>query len=54
MFGDDLPMDPVRGSPAGVRVPLIVGTNAEEGRLFTAFWDAADQRADSLQSYCRA
>jgi para-nitrobenzyl esterase len=38
--GDDcLPMDPVDAMRCGQahRVPLIVGTNAEEGRLFTRF-----------------
>ena len=38
VFGDDmLPMDPVEAMRSGQahRVPLIVGTNAEEGRLFT-------------------
>lgn len=40
VFGDDiLPMDPVEAMRTGRahRVPLIVGTNAEEGRLFTRF-----------------
>ena len=40
VFGDDLlPMDPVEAMRRGGahRVPLIVGTNAEEGRLFTRF-----------------
>lgn len=40
VFGDDvLPMDPVEAMRCGQarRVPLIVGTNAEEGRLFTRF-----------------
>lgn len=40
VFGDDvLPVDPVEAMRAGRahRVPLIVGTNAEEGRLFTRF-----------------
>jgi para-nitrobenzyl esterase len=40
VFGDDiLPMDPVEAMRRGEahRVPLIVGTNAEEGRLFTRF-----------------
>ena len=40
VFGDDmLPMDPVGAMRAGRshRVPLIVGTNADEGRLFTRF-----------------
>jgi para-nitrobenzyl esterase len=40
VFGDDtLPMDPVDAMRRGGahRVPLIVGTNAEEGRLFTRF-----------------
>ncbi|MDT5349492.1 MAG: para-nitrobenzyl esterase, partial [Mycobacterium sp.] len=40
VVGDDmLPMDPVEAMRAGQahRVPLIVGTNAEEGRLFTRF-----------------
>jgi para-nitrobenzyl esterase len=39
-FGDDmLPMDPVEAMRRGEahRMPLIVGTNAEEGRLFTRF-----------------
>lgn len=39
-FGDDvLPVDPVEAMRRGHahRVPLIVGTNAEEGRLFTRF-----------------
>lgn len=39
-FGDDvLPVDPVEAMRSGRahRVPLIVGTNAEEGRLFTRF-----------------
>ena len=38
VFGDDmLPLDPVEAMRRGEshRVPLIVGTNAEEGRLFT-------------------
>jgi para-nitrobenzyl esterase len=38
VFGDDyLPLDPVGAMRQGKahRVPLIVGTNAEEGRLFT-------------------
>jgi para-nitrobenzyl esterase len=38
VFGDDyLPLDPVEAMRRGKshRVPLIVGTNAEEGRLFT-------------------
>jgi para-nitrobenzyl esterase len=38
VFGDDyLPLDPVEAMRQGRshRVPLIVGTNAEEGRLFT-------------------
>ena len=38
--GDDvLPVDPVEAMRSGMahRVPLIVGTNAEEGRLFTRF-----------------
>jgi para-nitrobenzyl esterase len=38
--GDDvLPLDPVEAMRCGKahRVPLIVGTNAEEGRLFTRF-----------------
>jgi para-nitrobenzyl esterase len=38
VFGDDyLPLDPVEAMRQGKahRVPLIVGTNAEEGRLFT-------------------
>ncbi|MGH3557267.1 MAG: carboxylesterase/lipase family protein [Mycobacterium sp.] len=40
VFGDDyLPLDPVDAMQRGKahRVPLIVGTNAEEGRLFTRF-----------------
>ncbi|TVS85494.1 carboxylesterase/lipase family protein [Mycobacterium helveticum] len=40
VFGDDvLPADPVEAMRRGHahRVPLIVGTNAEEGRLFTRF-----------------
>jgi para-nitrobenzyl esterase len=40
VFGDDvLPMDPVEAMRCGRahRVPLIVGTNADEGRLFTRF-----------------
>ncbi|OBF51642.1 carboxylesterase [Mycobacterium sp. 852002-50816_SCH5313054-b] len=40
VFGDDvLPVDPVEAMRTGRahRVPLIVGTNAEEGRLFTRF-----------------
>jgi para-nitrobenzyl esterase len=40
VFGDDmLPTDPVEAMRSGRahRVPLIVGTNAEEGRLFTRF-----------------
>ena len=40
VFGDDyLPLDPVEAMRQGKahRVPLIVGTNAEEGRLFTRF-----------------
>jgi para-nitrobenzyl esterase len=39
-FGNDcLPLDPVEAMRRGEahRVPLIVGTNAEEGRLFTRF-----------------
>ena len=39
-FGDDcLPIEPVEAVRCGRahRVPLIVGTNAEEGRLFTRF-----------------
>ncbi|ABL04641.1 carboxylesterase/lipase family protein [Mycobacterium ulcerans] len=39
-FGDDcLPLDPVEAMRAGQshKVPLIVGTNADEGRLFTRF-----------------
>lgn len=39
-FGDDvLPVDPIEAMRSGRahRVPLIVGTNAEEGRLFTRF-----------------
>jgi para-nitrobenzyl esterase len=40
VFGDDLvPVDPVEAMRQGKahRVPLIVGTNADEGRLFTRF-----------------
>jgi para-nitrobenzyl esterase len=40
VFGDDcVPIDPVEAMRSGRahRVPLIVGTNAEEGRLFTRF-----------------
>jgi para-nitrobenzyl esterase len=40
VIGDDsLPMDPVEAMQCGRahRVPLIVGTNADEGRLFTRF-----------------
>ncbi|SPM42314.1 carboxylesterase, LipT [Mycobacterium numidiamassiliense] len=40
VIGDDiLPVDPVEAMRGGSahRVPLIVGTNAEEGRLFTRF-----------------
>jgi para-nitrobenzyl esterase len=40
VFGDDcLPADPVEAMRSGQahRVPLIVGTNADEGRLFTRF-----------------
>ena len=40
VFGDDvLPLDPVDAMQQGKahRVPLIVGTNADEGRLFTRF-----------------
>ncbi|MBW0017028.1 MAG: carboxylesterase/lipase family protein [Mycobacterium sp.] len=40
VVGDDmLPMDPVEAMRCGQahRVPLIVGTNADEGRLFTRF-----------------
>jgi para-nitrobenzyl esterase len=40
VFGDDcLPLDPIEAMRRGNahRVPLIVGTNAEEGRLFTRF-----------------
>jgi para-nitrobenzyl esterase len=40
VYGDDvLPADPVEAMRRGAahRVPLIVGTNAEEGRLFTRF-----------------
>ena len=40
VFGDDcLPLDPVEAMRRGRahRVPLIVGTNADEGRLFTRF-----------------
>jgi para-nitrobenzyl esterase len=39
-YGDDvLPLDPSEAMRQGLahRVPLIVGTNAEEGRLFTRF-----------------
>ncbi|ORW07763.1 carboxylesterase/lipase family protein [Mycobacterium kyorinense] len=39
-FGDDcLPLDPLEAMRRGEahRIPLIVGTNAEEGRLFTRF-----------------
>jgi para-nitrobenzyl esterase len=39
-YGDDyLPLDPIEAMRGGHahRVPLIVGTNAEEGRLFTRF-----------------
>lgn len=39
-FGDDcLPLDPLDAMRRGEahRIPLIVGTNAEEGRLFTRF-----------------
>jgi para-nitrobenzyl esterase len=39
-YGDDfLPIDPFEAMRQGVahKVPLIVGTNAEEGRLFTRF-----------------
>lgn len=39
-FGDDcLPLEPVEAMRRGAahQVPLIVGTNAEEGRLFTRF-----------------
>lgn len=39
-YGDDfLPLDPFEAMRQGVahKVPLIVGTNAEEGRLFTRF-----------------
>lgn len=39
-FGDDvLPVDPVEAMARGTahRVPLIVGSNGEEGRLFTRF-----------------
>ncbi|HEU4361109.1 MAG TPA: carboxylesterase/lipase family protein [Mycobacterium sp.] len=40
VFGDDvLPLDPLEAMRLGVAhpVPLIVGSNAEEGRLFTRF-----------------
>ena len=40
VVGDDyLPVDPIEAMRGGQahRVPLIVGTNAEEGRLFTRF-----------------
>lgn len=40
VFGDDLlPLDPLEAMRQGAahRVPLIVGSNAEEGRLFTRF-----------------
>ncbi|WP_236983193.1 MULTISPECIES: carboxylesterase/lipase family protein [Mycobacterium] len=40
VFGDDVvPTDPVEAMRSGQahRVPLIVGTNADEGRLFTRF-----------------
>jgi len=40
VIGDDvLPIDPIEAMRSGRahRVPLIVGTNAEEGRLFTRF-----------------
>ncbi|MEB3068335.1 carboxylesterase/lipase family protein [[Mycobacterium] vasticus] len=40
VYGDDvLPLDPVEAMRRGAanRVPLIVGSNAEEGRLFTRF-----------------
>lgn len=40
VFGDEiLPIDPVEAMRSGQahRVPLIVGTNADEGRLFTRF-----------------
>jgi para-nitrobenzyl esterase len=40
VFGDDcLPLEPVEAMRRGVahRLPLIVGTNADEGRLFTRF-----------------
>lgn len=40
VFGDDvLPQDPVEAMARGAahRVPLIVGSNADEGRLFTRF-----------------
>jgi len=40
VYGDDLlPLDPVEAMRQGAahRVPLIVGSNAEEGRLFTRF-----------------
>lgn len=40
VFGDEVvPIDPVEAMRSGHahRVPLIVGTNAEEGRLFTRF-----------------
>ena len=54
--GDDvLPLDPVEAMRSGkaLRVPLIVGTNAEEGRLFTRFLPAAaDDRADGRSVAC--
>jgi para-nitrobenzyl esterase len=40
VFGDDcLPLDPIDAMQRGKahRIPLIVGTNADEGRLFTRF-----------------
>ncbi len=40
VFGDDsLPLEPIEAMRRGVahKVPLIVGTNADEGRLFTRF-----------------
>ena len=54
VIGDDfLPMDPVEAMRCGRahRVPLIVGTNAEEGRLFTRFLgNAADQPIDGRRA----
>lgn len=57
MFGDDyLPMDPVEAMRSGRvhAVPLIVGTNAEEGRLFTRFLGCCRPTNRWLKSYCRA